>query len=91
MILYKYNILERVIVENIIQRNVIINRGVAKVDNHISRDDFSTITLSRMLYLFYYTEHYSFFLHFFLLTIMQESMRICYEWKIISFIKGLCL
>ena len=30
---------ERVIVENIIQRNVIINRGAAKVDNHISRDD----------------------------------------------------
>ena len=30
---------ERVIVENIIPRNVIINRGVAEVDNHISRDD----------------------------------------------------
>ena len=29
---------ERVIVENIIPRNVIINRGVAEVDNHISRD-----------------------------------------------------
>ena len=27
------------IVENIIPRNVIINRGAAKVDNHISRDD----------------------------------------------------
>ena len=32
---------ERVIVENIIPRNVIINRGAAEVDNHIS-----TITLS---------------------------------------------
>ena len=54
-IIYKYNILERVIVENITPRNVIINRGAAEVDtcNHISRDDFSTITLSRMLYLFY--------------------------------------
>ena len=40
MLLYKYNILERVIVENIIPKNVIINRGAAEVDNHISRDDF---------------------------------------------------
>ena len=39
MVLYKYNILERVLVENIISRNVIINRGAAEVDNHISRDD----------------------------------------------------
>ena len=30
---------ERVIVKNIIPRNVIINRGAAEVDNHISRDD----------------------------------------------------
>ena len=29
----------RVIVENVIPRNVIINRGCASVDNHISRDD----------------------------------------------------
>ena len=29
----------RVIVENIIPRNMIINRGAAEVDNHISRDD----------------------------------------------------
>ena len=63
-LLYKYNILERVLVENIIPRNVTINRGVAEVDNHISRDDFSTSTLSRMLYLFYYTEH--------LLTMVRE-------------------
>ena len=35
MIVYKYNILERVIVENIIPRNVINNRGAAEVDNHI--------------------------------------------------------
>ena len=39
-LLYTYNILERVIVESIIPRNVIINRGAAEVDNHISRDDF---------------------------------------------------
>ena len=68
VLLYKYNILERVLAENIIPRNVIINRGAAEVDNHISRDDFLTSTLSRMLYLFYYTEHYSF--HF--LTLMRE-------------------
>ena len=29
---------ERVIVENIIPRNVIINQGAVEVDNHISRD-----------------------------------------------------
>ena len=29
----------RVIVQNIIPRNVIINRGAAEVDNHVSRDD----------------------------------------------------
>ena len=40
LIVYKYNILERVIVENIIPRNMIINRGAAEVDNHILRDDF---------------------------------------------------
>ena len=38
-LLYKYNILERVLVENIIPRNVIVNRGAAEVDNHISRED----------------------------------------------------
>ena len=58
VVVYKYNILERVLVKNIIPRNVIINRGAAEVNNHISRDDFSTSTLSRMLCLFYYTEHY---------------------------------
>ena len=48
------------LVENIIPRNVIINRGVAEVGYHISRDNFSTSTLSSMLYLFYYTEQYCF-------------------------------
>ena len=39
--LYYINITfpSQVIVENIIPRNVIINRGAAEVDNHISRDD----------------------------------------------------
>ena len=39
--LYYINITfpDMVIVENIIPRNVIINRGAAEVDNHISRDD----------------------------------------------------
>ena len=38
---YYINIIfpERVIVENIISSNVIINRGAPEVDNHISRDD----------------------------------------------------
>ena len=37
----------RVIVENIIPRNVIINRGAAEVDNHISRDDIFDYRPSR--------------------------------------------
>ena len=36
---------ERVIVENIIPRNVIINRGAAEVDYHISRDDIIQLLL----------------------------------------------
>ena len=39
MLAYKYHILEKVIVENIIPRNVIINQGAAEVDYNISRDD----------------------------------------------------
>ena len=57
--MYKWYILKRVLVENIIPRNVIINRGAAEADNHISRDNFSTSTVLRMLYLFYNTKHYS--------------------------------
>ena len=48
----------RVIVENI-PRNVIINRGAAEVDNHISRDDIFDYYPSRQcnIYLLYRTEH----------------------------------
>ena len=50
---------EGVIVENVIPRNVIINRGAAEVDNHISRDDIFRLSPSQgMKYLFYYTEQY---------------------------------
>ena len=45
------------IVENIILRNVIINRGAAEVDNHIPRDDsFDSHPLRECKYSFYYTE-----------------------------------
>ena len=37
---YKYYIPERVIVRNVTLRNVIINRGTAEVDNHISKGTF---------------------------------------------------
>ena len=49
----------RVIVENIIPRNEIINRGAAEVDNHISRNDISTFTLAGnvIFILLYRTEH----------------------------------
>ena len=85
MLLYKSNILERVIVENIIPRNMINNRGAAEVDNHILRDDFLTITLSRMLYLFYYTGLYSlifstlFSFNHCAGSSKDSTMRICYE------------
>ena len=36
ILLYKYNILERVLVENIIPRNVIINRGAFYYTEHYS-------------------------------------------------------
>ena len=47
------------IVENIILRNVIINRVAAEVDCHISRDDILTITLAGnvIFILLYRTEH----------------------------------
>ena len=53
LIVYKYNILERVLVENIIPRNVIINRGAAVVDNHISRDDFFLLAPSQECYIYF--------------------------------------
>ena len=73
VVLSKYNILERVIVENIIPWNVIINRGAAEVDNHISRDDiFHYHPLKNVIFIFY-TEHYSLiFSTLFTLTIGQE-------------------
>ena len=48
-----------VIVENIIPRNVIINRGAAEVDNHISRDDiFDYHPIRNVIFiLLYRTEH----------------------------------
>ena len=65
---YKYNILERVIVENIIPRNVIINRGAAEVDNHILRDDFFDChPLKNVIFiLLYRTLFHIFFYPFFL-------------------------
>ena len=57
-----------VIVDNIILRNVIINRGVAKVFNHISRGEIFTLSGNVIFVLLYRTEHYIFcFLQYFLL------------------------
>ena len=42
-----------VIVENIIPRNVIINRGAAEVDNHISRDDIFDFHPIRECYIYF--------------------------------------
>ena len=41
------------IVENIIPRNVIINRGAAEVDNHISRDDIFDYHPLRECYIYF--------------------------------------
>ena len=85
-ILYKYNILERVIVENIIPRNVIINRSAAEVDNYISKDDFFDyhplknvifILLYRTLFLIFSTNFYS---KYGAGSSKDSTMRICYEW-----------
>ena len=44
---------ERVIVDNIIPRNVIINRGAAEVDNHVSRDDIFDYHPLRECYIYF--------------------------------------
>ena len=77
MLVYKYNILERVIAENIIPRNVIINRGAAEVDNHISRDDFFDYhPLKNVIFiLLYQTLFLIFFLPIFPLNMVQEVPR----------------
>ena len=62
-LLYKYNILERVLFENIIPRNVIINRGAAEVDNHISRDDiFDWHPLENVIFILLYRTLFLYFL-----------------------------
>ena len=52
MLVNKYKILENVLVEKIIPRNMIINRGAAEVQNNNRWMIVSTSTLSRMVYLF---------------------------------------
>ena len=66
-LLYKYNILESVIVKNIIPRKEIINRGAAEADNHISRDDiFDYHTLKNVIFILFYRTLFLHFLPFFL-------------------------
>ena len=73
-IIYKYNILERVIVEYIIPRNVIINPGAAKVDNHISRDDFFDYhPLKNVIFILLYRTLFNF--NFFPLTMVLDVPR----------------
>ena len=77
VVIYKYNILERVIVENIIPRNVIINRGAAEVEIHISRDDiFDYHPLKNVIFiLLYRTLFLNFVYPFFSLTMVREVPR----------------
>ena len=98
-LVYKYNILERVIVENIIPRNVIINRDAVEVDNHISRDDFFDYhPLKNVIFILLYRTLFLNFSTFFPLTMqwcgkvqVQQSEHLLRMDAIISFTKGLCL
>ena len=56
-IIHKNNIPERVVVDNIIPRNVNVNLGAAEVDKHISRDNIFEYVIFSLLYqtLFLYT------------------------------------
>ena len=76
-LLYKYNILERVLVENSIPRNVIINRGAAEVDNHISRDDFFRLAPSQECSIYFIIPNIIpyFYLLFFPVTLVREVPR----------------
>ena len=92
-IIYKYNILERVLVENIIPRNVIINRGAAEVDNHISSVDFFQLAPSQECYIYFiipniiplFSNHGE---RSFKDNAMCKKVRMI---EIIFFTKGLCL
>ena len=80
------------IVENIIPRNMIINRGAAEVDNHISRDDFfSYHTLKNVIFILLYRALFlNFFLPFIPLTMVRETHLLRMD-GMISFTKELCL
>ena len=85
-IVYKYNIPERVIVENIIPRNVIINRCAAEVDNHISRDDiFDYHPIKNVIFILLYRTLFIIFYYPFPSShgagsSNDSTMHICYEW-----------
>ena len=81
------------LVENIVPRNVIFNRGAAEVDNHISRDDFfDYYPLKNVIFILLYR---TLFLYF--LTMVREVSKAMQFVKkvrmieIISFTKRLCL
>ena len=68
---------ERVLVENIIPRNVIINRGAAEVHNHISRDDiFDYHPSGNVIFiLLYRTEHSRSFIFYRLFSLRLTMVR----------------
>ena len=55
---------DRVIVENIISRNVIINRGAAEVDNHISRDNIFDFHPIRECNIYFIIQNIRFFIFY---------------------------
>ena len=79
MVLYKYTILERVIVQNIILRNVIINQGTAMVDSHISRDEFFNYRpLKNVIFISSYQTSFLYFLTMVHEVPKDNIMRNCY-------------
>ena len=65
------------IVENIILRNVIINRGAVEVDNHTSRDDIFDYHPLREcnIYILYQTEHSRSFIFYGLFSLRLTMVR----------------
>ena len=79
IIIFKYNILERVLVENIIWRNVIINRGAAKVDNHILRDYFRLAPSQECYIYFILPNIIPLFINHVARSSKDNAMRNCYK------------
>ena len=78
----------RVIVENIIPRNVIINRGAAEVDYHILRDDFFDYHPSRKCNIYFIIPKRTLGPYFQMSFYHGEGRS---KWKIMNSLLSICL